>query len=211
MKAIIIILLFFEINLKLLEKEKPKLFETISENNIQTDYINSIEYNPKKIKEIIDKYNFPEHYNCTEETEEEIHPKNQGKCNYSWSIASTTALSYRFHKKGIKVDLSPQYGVSCYFKNCSFENYLIDSQLNIIKNGTLEQDCLPFNSQDENISEKCPEKCKNGSELIKYYSHKPYSTEKYNSEINFYDIIILIIDELITNGPVVAQVDLFQD
>ena len=197
--------------MKLLEQEKSKLFETISENNIQTEYKNSIEYNPKKIKEIIDKYDFPEHYNFIEETEAEIHPKNQGKCNCSWSIASTTALSYRFHKKGIKLDLSPQYGLSCYFKNCSSENYLIDSQLNLIKDGTVEEDCLPFNSQDGNITEKCPEKCKNGSELIKYYSHKPYTTEKYYSEINFYDIIILIIDELIKNGPLVAQVDLFQD
>ena len=41
--------------MKLLEQEKSKLFETISEYNIQTESKNSIEYNPKKIKEIIEK------------------------------------------------------------------------------------------------------------------------------------------------------------
>lgn len=59
--------------------------------------------------------------------------------------------------------------------------------------------------------DQCPNSCKNGSDLVKYYSYEPYSTERYYSEENFYDIIILIMEELITNGPVIAQFDLYQD
>ena len=211
MKVFLLILSLLEIYAILPEKDKLILLGKISEKNIEQKYINSIQYDPKKIIDIISEYDFPYNYNFIEESKIDINIKNQGSCNCSWSFASTTSLSYRFYKKGININLSPQYPLSCYIKNCSFENYLIDTQLNLVKNGTVSEECAPYNSEGGKISEQCPKKCKNGSDLVKYYSYKPYSTEKYYSEENFYDIITLIMDELITNGPLVAQVDLYQD
>ena len=211
MKIILLILSFFAIYSKLPEKDKLILLGKIAEKNIQSKYINSIQYDHKKIEEIISQYDFPYNYNFIEDSKTDIHKKNQGLCNCSWSFASTTALSYRFYKKGISVDLSPQYPISCYIKDCSFENYLIDAQLNLVKNGTVTEECAPYSSGGGKILDQCPNSCKNGSDVVKYYSYKPYSTERYYSEENFYDIITLILDELITNGPVVAQVDLYQD
>ena len=163
------------------------------------------------MKELIDLYHFPEEYNFIEDTKAEISYKNQGNCNCSWSISSTTASSYRFHKKGINIDLSPQYPLSCYIKNCSYENYLIDTQLNLVKNGTVSEECLPFISKDQQLLDDCPSSCKNGSSLVKYYSQKAYSVDEYYSEENYYDIMLLTMDELIENGPIVAQLDLYQD
>ena len=211
MRIILLILLIFETYTKIPENDKLILLGKISESNIKLKFKNTIEYDPEKIQEIINSYNFPNNYNFFEDSKMDIKIKNQGLCNCSWSFSSTTSLSYRFYKKGINVDLSPQYPLSCYMKNCSFENYLIDAQLNLVKNGTVTEECLPYTSQDGKYLENCPQKCKNGSELIKYYSYKPYSTEKYYSEDNFYDIILLIMDELVKNGPLVAQVDLYQD
>ena len=211
MKIILLILSLFEIYTILPEKDKLLLLGKISEKNIQQKYTNSIQYDPNKIIDIISEYDFPYNYNFIEDSKIDILSKNQGSCNCSWSFASTTSLSYRFIKKGININLSPQYPISCYIKNCSLENYLIDTQLNLVKNGTVTEECAPYNSEGGKILEQCPQKCKNGSELVKYYSYKPYSTEKYYSEENFYDIITLIMDELIINGPLVAQVDLYQD
>ena len=211
MRIILLILLIFETYTKIPENDKLILLGKISESNIKLKFKNTIEYDPEKIQEIISSYDFPNNYNFFDDSKIDIKIKNQGLCNCSWSFSSTTSLSYRFYKKGINVDLSPQYPLSCYMKNCSFENYLIDTQLNLVKNGTVTEECLPYTSQDGKYLENCPQKCKNGSELIKYYSYKPYSTEKYYSEDNFYDIILLIMDELVKNGPLMAQVDLYQD
>ena len=124
---------FLSINLKLPEEKKSVLLKEISkEQQYHFKYQEKIEYNPSKVKKLIDLYHFPEEYNFIEDTKAEIKYKNKGKCNCSWSISSTTALSYRFHKKGINIDLSPQYPLSCYIKNCSYENYLIDTQLNLV-------------------------------------------------------------------------------
>ena len=135
MKVFLLILSLLEIYAIFPEKDKLILLGKISEKNIEQKYINSIQYDPKKIIDIISEYDFPYNYNFIEDSKIDIIIKNQGSCNCSWSFASTTSLSYRFYKKGININLSPQYPLSCYIKNCSFENYLIDTQLNLVKNG----------------------------------------------------------------------------
>ena len=65
-------------------------------------------YEASKIKEILNNYGFPATYNYITEKSPEVHIKNQGNCGSCWAFASTTALAYRFHNKGINVDLSPQ-------------------------------------------------------------------------------------------------------
>ena len=65
-------------------------------------------YSPTKIKEIIDKYSFPESYNFIKDLNPPVHIKNQESCGCCWAFASSTALAYRYYKQGIDVNLSPQ-------------------------------------------------------------------------------------------------------
>ena len=96
MRIIPLILLIFETYMKLLENDKLILLGKISESNIniKLKFKNTIEYDPEKIQEIINSYDFPNNYNFFEDSKIEINIKNQGLCNCSWSFASTTSLSY---------------------------------------------------------------------------------------------------------------------
>ena len=111
---------------KLVSSEELIFDPLLSNSEENTDKI--ITYEPSKIKELIAKYNFPSSYNFLEA--ENISPviKNQGNCGACWAFASSTALSYRFHKKGINVDLSAQYPLSCAVGDCAGET-LIDKTL----------------------------------------------------------------------------------
>ena len=172
---------------------------------------NGISYDPARIESIIKTYNFPEEYNFLTDTNATIHVKNQGSCACCWSHAATTALAYRYHKKGIEVDLSPQDGLSCYLRDCDSGNYLIDPQLNLIKNGTLTEGCLPFSSIDGVTMEECPTSCKDGSEFKRYYAQNAYTTQDYYSSETFEEIVLLIMDQLTTYGPVVTSIDTYED
>ena len=170
-----------------------------------------ISYDPAKIENLLKEYTFPTDYNFFEDTNATINVKDQANCGCCWSHASTSALAYRYHKKGIEVDLSPQDGLSCYIKDCDAGNYVIDPQLNLVKNGTLTEGCLPFSSSDGKTIEQCPTSCKDGSEYKKYYAQNAYTTSDYYDDETFYDIILLIIDQLINNGPVVSAIDVYED
>ena len=69
--------------------------------------------------------------------------------------------------------------------------------MNLVKNGTLTEGCLPFSSADGISIEECPTTCKDGSEFKRYYSQNAYLTEDYLDEDSFYDIVALIMDQLI--------------
>ena len=88
---------------------------------------------------------------------------------------------------------------------------MIDPQMNLVKNGTLTEGCLPFSSGDGITIEPCPTTCKDGSEYKKYYSQNPYITEDYYSSRTFYEIVALIMDQLVTKGPVACGIDVYQD
>ena len=88
-------------------------------------------------------------------------------------MASTTALLYRYHKKGIEVNLSPQNAFSCYIRDCINGNNIIDSLLNLIKNGSVTEECFPYSSNKGKI-EDCPLKCQEGSELEINYAKNAY-------------------------------------
>ena len=83
--------------------------------------------------------------------------------------------------------------------------------MNLIKNGTVTEECLPFSSGNGTIIDKCPEKCKNGSELYLYYAQSAYLTEGLLSNETYYDIVTLILDQIINKGPVVSRLSLHQD
>ena len=89
--------------------------------------------------------------------------------------------------------------------------YLIDSQMNLVKNGTFTEECLPYSSSNGSNTESCPLKCKNGDDLVFYHAKNAYTTEEDYNQENFYDIITVIIDQLITYGPVVSGIIVYDD
>jgi cathepsin B len=172
-----------------------------------------IYYEASKIKEIIQKYKFPSSYNYIEQ--EKITPviKDQANCGCCWSFASTTALAYRFHKVGKDVDLSAQYPLSCYLRDCKEGDFLIDSQFNLVKNGTTTDSCMPYTSSsgiNSNI-EKCPAKCGDGNDIEKFNSKSAYTTVYDYEQENYYDIVTVIMDQLINYGPVQASIQVYED
>ena len=170
-----------------------------------------ITYESSKIKEIINKYNFPESYNFIEDTKASINIKDQKSCGSCWAFASTTALAYRYHKLGIEVDLSPQDLISCYLKSCDTGDYIINSQFAIIKNGIVTEECLPYSSSNGKYIESCPSKCKNGEKIKKYYAKNAYSAQLDYGKEEYYDIVTIIIDQLINYGPVISAIDCYKD
>jgi C1A family cysteine protease len=218
--------LFTQVYLKLTEEKRNELlnkytkkvsFQNLDElKNYEIKFYSEplkegIQYDPARIESLILEYGLPLEYNFINETNATSNVKDQGSCGCCWSHAATTTLAYRYHKKGIEVDLSPQDGLSCYIKDCDAGNYVIDPQLNLIKNGTLTEGCLPFSSSDGKTIVPCPESCKDGSEFKRYYAQNAYMTGDYYSEETFEDIVLLIIDQLLNNGPVTSNIVVYED
>ena len=222
--SILLLLLLFQINSKMTEEERSYLLKKLTKKISDSDEASKlkekyysrnlkdqISYDKAKIEEIISKYEFPSTYNYLEEESCPTVVKDQMYCGCCWSHAATTHLAYRYHKIGIEVNLSPQDALSCYLRDCDAGNYLIDAQMNLVKNGTLTEGCLPFSSGDGISMEECPTSCKDGSEFKRYYSQNAYITEDYYSKDTFYEIVALIMDQLVNNGPVVTGIDVYED
>ena len=171
----------------------------------------TISYDSNKIKKIIEDNKFPESYNFIDKEKPTVYIKDQESCGSCWAFASSTALAYRFIKQGIDVNLSPQNLISCYIRDCDEGGYLMEPQFYLVKYGTVTEACMPYNSGNGRISDDCPERCKNGEEFKKYYAKNSYSTAyDYNSE-NYYDIVTIIMDQLINYGPVVSGIFCYED
>ena len=194
-------------------KEIRNLKEEESYNmiNLQTNIkLNKVIYDFNKIKNLIEANSFPQTYNFIDKEKPEIFIKDQGHCGVCWATSTTTALGYRFHKKGIKdLELSPQYTISCFAKECRglYPNEVL---MNLVKNGTVTEECFKYSSENQFV-ETCPNKCnKNTVEFKKKYAKNAYLLEDYSQE-DYYNIVELIIDQLITEGPVVGSVTLYDD
>ena len=218
--------LFIQANLKLSPEKREELLRkfttTITSDRLEYiqpqyegHYSPTISYTVQEIEEkVLNKYQFPRNYDFFNETGCEKRVKDQGRCGSCWSFASTTALSYRyFQMLNVAVDLSPQYGLSCYIKECEAGNFPTDSQMNLIKNGTVTESCFPYTSGKDGSVEKCIDQCKNETEEYKkYYAQNMYTTEDIaRNSSNFLDLVTLIIDELITKGPLYASFTVFED
>ena len=211
-------LTFIQVNLLLPREKKEELFLKYAKEIIDEDLINDfylepfqdlISYDKAKIDELLKNYNFPSEYNFIEDKKPKVHIKNQESCGCCWAMSSTTVLAYRYFVKGIEVDLSPQHELSCYVRNCDHGNNLIDPQLSLIKNETITEECLPFSSGSE-VIEKCPTTCKNTEiPFKKYYAKNAYSISI--NQKNFYDVTSIIIDQLLTDGPVVTSFTVYKD
>jgi len=168
-------------------------------------------YDPSKIQNIIDKYSFPQNYDFFKETNYIPIIKDQDSCSSCWAFSSTTALAYRYHKLGIDVNLSPQYLLSCYLTDCVSGDFIINSQFALVTYGTVTEECFPYSSAEGEVIDDCPSECKNNDEFKLYYAKNAYSTQLDYYNADYYDIVTLIIDQLVNYGPVVADIDLYED
>ena len=188
--------------------KEEELFNVINLNS--NIYHNKIDYDFNEIQKIINKNSFPESYNFIEKEKATIYLKDQEGCGCCWAMATTTALSYRYHKFGIKnLDLSPQYTISCLAKECRGIK-TADALMNLVKSGTVTENCFKYSSGKE-IVEACPNKCKNNNVEFKLYNAKNAYVISNYSKNNFYEIVELIIDQLITEGPVTASIPVYTD
>ena len=196
---------------KLIKRNNPNDFEkwnlfAKSNSNREEEQ----KYDPEKIKEIIKKYNFLETYNFIEDLNPPVIIKNQENCGCGWAFAAATALSYRYYKKGINIDLSPQYLLSCFSGDFESEGNILDTQFLLVKNGTVTETCMPFTSEEGISVEECPTKCKNDEEFIKYKSKNQYFTN-FDYTDNYYDVVAIMMDQLINYGPMVAMITVYSD
>ena len=170
----------------------------------------AMKYNVSDIQELLKKYDLPEYFNYFENTGATKNVKDQQRCGSCWSFAATSSLAYRYYKYGLSLSLSPQDGLSCYLPDCDWGNFQIDPELNLVKNGTVTEGCLPYKSGDGKTIPECPTKCEDETEYKRYYAQNAYYA--YNSrQDNFYDLVIMIMDQLVTQGPVSAGITVYQD
>ena len=93
---------------------KPEIsFPSLKSNDIKSNP----KYDPEKIKEIINKYNFPKNYSFINDLNPPIRIKKLYNDENYFAFTSTTALSYRLFKKGIDIELSVHYLLKCFDKS----------------------------------------------------------------------------------------------
>ena len=217
--AFLFYLLFFHpVKLLLPEGKKKELFlkfvketspNTVNEDLLYDSELESIPYNKDQIDSLIQRYNFPSEYNFITSVGANVHIKEQKNCGSCWAFATTTTLAYRYFLKGIDDDFSPQHELSCYIPSCDHGNSMIDAQLSFVKNGTITEECLPY-SVDNKIIEECPKACKDPNiEYKKYYAKNAYYARLDQS--NIYEITAIIMDQLLTKGPVTTRITVYRD
>ena len=227
--CLLLILLFCNIQCQMTEEKRRNLFSKVVKKiegpNIN-DFIEPLEgiyyigkktYDPNKIKEIIQANNFPESYNFFEDFEYNGKKptkvvKNQGNCGCCWAFASSTALAYRYFRKGIVVDLSPQNLLNCHVRNCEAGGFLLDSQFYLVNDGTTTESCIPYKASDGRTINSCPTKCSGNEEFKKYYSKNAYATTfDFDDLESYYDTVTVIMDQLVNFGPVVSGISCYKD
>ena len=197
---------------KLAIKISPSDFDlkVFDQDDYFKDSFKQMKYNVSDIQALIAQYNLPESYNYLTDVDATSDVKNQASCGSCWSFAATSALAYRYKKLGLDISLSPQDALSCYLPDCDRGNNNIDPQLNLVKNGTVTEGCFPYASADGKTIPQCPNQCEDGSEFKKYYAQNAYKASNYDQS-NFYDLVILIMDQLVTQGPILGGFTVYSD
>ena len=192
------------------ENKRKELFLKYVKETHEEDYIfqDSIPYSKDKIKELFRKYIFPDSYNFFDDTSAVPVIKEQKKCGNCWAFASTTSLAYRYFKQGVDVNFSPQHEISCYVPDCDIGNPDIDSQLSLVKNGTLTEECFPYIGY--RLIPPCPTTCNDPKVEYKLYNASNAHYVNINND-NFYDVTAIAIDQLLTKGPLVMTMNVYED
>ena len=226
MKSLILLLIFSltiihvqlilppQMRQELLKKLTWKISQSdLTQDNpeFNSEFSEKMKYNVSDIQKLMAEYGLPENFSFFNKTGADIIIKDQGKCTYSeWAFVATSTLAYRYKTHGININLSPQEGISCYRPDCKSGMSLRDIHLNLVKNGTLTEQCFPFVSSDGKTIPECPTTCQDGSEFKKYYAQNTYVAKNTNQK-NFYDLVILVMDQLITEGPISAYFFIYED
>ena len=182
----------------------------LNENNLDLNEIN-IDYDFNKVKNIISKYNIQyDSYNFFDKENIQKVVQDQIHCGCCWAMATTTALSYRYNKKtGSNIELSPQYPLSCLIGNCNDGTHDADGDLFLVNPGTVSKNCFPYTSGNK-VVPSCPKKCVDSSNLNFYRAKKFYYLNNFSKQ-NYYEIVALIMDQIIKEGPVEASIPVFED
>ena len=161
--------------------------------------------------------NIDDSFNWKETMNNCINPmQNQGLCAASYAIAAASVLSDRFciKSKGVNIQFSPQCNfttkinldiISCntYADRCDGGNY-IDAWKGINETGLISQECMPFLGDSKN-SPRCPTPL---TCILSRNSNLIYKISDFNViKNNRYQAML----EIIKNGPVQAEMNLFED
>ena len=192
---------------KKIDPLKSKIFAPLNAVYNREDFT----YDPDEIKALIESNGFPESYNFIEDKNPPVNIKDQKSCGACWAFATTTALSYRYYLKGVNVDLSPQSLLSCYVQDCDEGGYILDANIYSSKNGVNTESCIPYSSSKGEVVDECPTKCKNSEEFIKYYAKNTYATDLDYDKDTYYDVVTLLIDQLVNFGPIAAGIIVYRD
>ena len=221
MILLIFLVLIFQVQLILEPEKRQELLDRLAKEISLSDlhHLNdddsltsfkAMKYNVSDIQALLTKYDLPENFNYFNATGAKKNVKNQKSCGSCWSFAATSSLAYRYLKYGLDLDLSPQDGLSCYIRDCDWGNFQIDPELNLVKNGTVTEGCLPYKSGDGKTIPECPTTCKDGTEYKRYYAQNAYLAQN-NRQADFYDLVIMIMDQLVTQGPVSGGFTVYAD
>ena len=196
-------------NLKINNITNPEiLFSSVKSNAVKKNP----KYDPEKIKEIIIKYNFPENYSFIDDLNPPIRIKKLSYGENDFAFASTTALSYRLFKKGIDIELSAYYLITCYDKSGYTESDNLGIEFFLVKYGTVTEECIPSRARYVQMAIKeCPSECYfDDDEFKKYRAKNPYSTTlQYKND--YYEVIAIIMEQLVSQGPVWSTIINYND
>ncbi len=138
-------------------------------------------YDVSEIQKLISEYDIPETFNYFNQSGAEIIIKDQVNCGSCWSFSATSVLAYRYKKYYINISLSPKDDISFYNPFCESGNTIL-----------------------------CPSICHDRYEFKKYYTQNAYMAEN-NYQKDFYDLVILIMDQLIIEGSIVGGFFIYGD
>jgi len=184
------------------------IYEIKSKEELNSNINYDFQYDNYKIEQILNDLKIPKDYNFLNYYSP-VETKNQLYCGSCWAMASATSLSYRYKKIGLKLDLSPQYLLSCYLSDCDAGLYETDPQFFLYNSGIVTEECFPFSSGDKTIK-SCPKKCIKDEIPFKKYKAKNAYIANIDKN-NFYEMMEIIFYELYNNGPITAGFVTYDD
>ncbi|CAH1271242.1 CTSB [Branchiostoma lanceolatum] len=150
----------------------------------------------------------PESFDAREQWPNCVEPiRNQGHCGSCWAFAATEVLSDRFCIQShgqVKVDLSPQYMVSCDRSDYGCNGGYLSHAWNFLQTkGTVTNGCMPYASQKGQVP-SCSSTCIPGSTdgFGKYKARESYRIHNDVKQIQM---------DIMTNGPVETAFTVYKD